>query len=204
LPNDVINWERGAKGEQSTARHLQGLAEAGFISFSNRGATGLKGDIDAIVVGPTGVYVVETKTTKAKVEIIRDRTLTGDYQQDWADQATREAMAIQIGLRDLLDPLHRTVVPIVCVYAKGPGVGRTAAGVRLVSAAQLVGSRHGTAMVDRRRRASAFPRTPTGILTDTQPRGFLTSRAPDRYQPERSQSLLPPRADLAPNSPSEH
>ena len=138
LPNDVISWERGAKGEQATARHLLGLGEAGFISFSNRWATGLKGDIDTIVVGPSGIYVIETKTTKAKVEVIRDRIFTGDYQQDWADQATREAMAVQIGLRDLLDPLHRTVVPIICVYGKGPGIGLTAAGVRVVSANQLV------------------------------------------------------------------
>jgi hypothetical protein len=138
LPNDVINWERGAKGEQATAMHLQGLAEAGFISFANRWVTGLKGDIDTIVVGPSGIYVVETKTTRAKVEVIRDRIFTGDYEQDWVGQVTREAMAVQIGLRDLLDPLHRTVVPVLCVHGKGPGIGRTVAGVQVMSGTQVV------------------------------------------------------------------
>jgi hypothetical protein len=46
-------------------------------------------------------------------------------------------MAVQIALRDLLDPLHRTVVPALCVHGHGSAIGRTVAGVQILSGAQL-------------------------------------------------------------------
>jgi Holliday junction resolvase-like predicted endonuclease len=147
LPDDVLRWERGAAGEQSTAEHLADLERLGFITLANRWATGLHGDIDAIVVGPAGVYVVETKTTRAEVEVIGERILTGSHAQDWLDQVTKEAMAVQIGLRELLDPLHLTVAPILCVHGRGPGIGRTVAGVPVLSGAGLVTKLSGTTRV---------------------------------------------------------
>jgi hypothetical protein len=42
LPDDVLNWEREAKGERATAEHLGSLAAAGFISFANRWGAGSK------------------------------------------------------------------------------------------------------------------------------------------------------------------
>ena len=129
LPNDVLSWERGARGERATADRLTALEAAGFISFHNRWVAGLKGDIDHIAVGPAGIFVIETKTTKIKVEVIRDRLFLGEHnQQDWIDQVTREAMAVQIALRDILDPLHRTVEPVLCVHGNGPGMGRICGG----------------------------------------------------------------------------
>ena len=117
MPDDVVRWERGAQGERATAGYLTALEDAGFISFHNRWVAGLRGDVDHIAVGPTGVFVIETKTTTAKVDVIRDRLLLGDYEKDeWVDQVTQEATAVQIALRDLLDPLHRTVAPILCVH----------------------------------------------------------------------------------------
>jgi Nuclease-related domain len=139
LPYDVIRWERGAQGERATAGYLTALEDAGFISFHNRWVAGLRGDVDHIAVGPSGIFVIETKTTKAKVEVIRDRLLLADHdKQEWVDQVTREAMAVQIALRDLVDPLHRTVSPVLCVHGTGPGIGRTVAGVQVVSGARLV------------------------------------------------------------------
>jgi Nuclease-related domain len=138
LPNDVIRWERGAQGERATAGYLTALEAAGFISFHNRWVAGLRGDVDHIAVGPTGIFVIETKTTTAKVEVIRDSLLLAEHdKQEWVDQVTREAMAVQIALRDLVDPLHRTVAPVLCVHGSGPGIGRTVAGVQIVSGPRL-------------------------------------------------------------------
>jgi hypothetical protein len=148
LPNDVIRWERGAKGERATAEYLTTVEDAGFISFHNRWVAGLRGDVDHIAVGSTGVFVIETKTTTAKVEVIRDRLLLAEHdKQEWVDQATREAMAVQIALRDLLDPLHRTVAPILCVHGSGPGIGRTVAGVQVVAGARLAATLSSTTPV---------------------------------------------------------
>ena len=139
LPTDVLSWERGAQGERATADRLTALEAAGFISFHNRWVAGLKGDIDHIAVGPPGIFVIETKFTKVKLEVIRDRLFLGDHnQQGWIEQVTREAMAVQIALRDVLDPLHRTVAPVLCVHGSGPGIGRTVAGVQVVSGPRLV------------------------------------------------------------------
>ena len=158
LPNDVLSWERGAQGERATADRLTALETAGFISFHNRWVAGLKGDIDHIAVGPAGIFVIETKTTKIKVEVIRDRLFLGEHnQQEWIDQVTREAMAVQIALRDVLDPLHRTVAPVLCVHGSGPGIGRTVAGVQVVSGA-AAGGHVGLGSVGAGRRGHPAPR----------------------------------------------
>lgn len=55
------SWRIGAEGERKTASYLAGLEEAGFIVRHDRRVPGYGGNVDHIAIGPTGVWVIETK-----------------------------------------------------------------------------------------------------------------------------------------------
>jgi Nuclease-related domain len=58
-------WWKGARGEEAVARELEPLAARGYriIHDVDKGY----GNIDHIVVGPTGVFVLETKAWRGRV-----------------------------------------------------------------------------------------------------------------------------------------
>jgi hypothetical protein len=62
---DYENWAQGAEGEETVGKILEGLREKGWcvihdVSFG-------RGNIDHIVVGPGGVFTIETKSRGGKV-----------------------------------------------------------------------------------------------------------------------------------------
>lgn len=58
-PGWVENWQQGASGEQKTAKALQPLVEEGWVVLHDLPAT--YGNIDHIVIGPGGVFVLDSK-----------------------------------------------------------------------------------------------------------------------------------------------
>jgi hypothetical protein len=72
---ELRNWRFGMRGEQAVAEKLadRGLAAAGYIAFHDVPGDG-KWNVDHVVVGPGGVFVLETKT-RAR------RTPTRDQQE---------------------------------------------------------------------------------------------------------------------------
>ena len=59
-------WKIGAEGELGVARTL--AACEGVIALHDRRLSGTKGNIDHLVVGPAGVYIVDAKRYEGKVE----------------------------------------------------------------------------------------------------------------------------------------
>ncbi len=117
---------------------LATLESAGFVSIHNRLVDGVAGDIDHVAVGPTGVFAIETKQTTFSVDVVGGRLFLGDRpRQDWLDQVSREAIGAQVALGDLLDPLHVTVAPVICVHGKGSGADARVRGVRIVGGRAL-------------------------------------------------------------------
>ncbi len=76
------SWRIGAEGERKTASYLAGLEEAGFIVRHDRRVPGYGGNVDHIAVGPTGVWVVETKSYRGRVEVYCDRLEVNDQPRD--------------------------------------------------------------------------------------------------------------------------
>jgi hypothetical protein len=140
LPQTTRAWRLGAEGERRTAQHLQGLAQSGFVVLNDRKVPGYGGNLDHIAVGPSGVWAIETKRLKGKVEIQGDELWIGGRRQDRiVDQVYREAVAVQIALRDHLDPLAMTVNPILCLHASDlPWFNKSVRRVRLASGRGLV------------------------------------------------------------------
>lgn len=59
-PHSTRAWERGAVGEERLAKRLSELPEA-FRILHDRRIRGTRANIDHLVVGPTGVWVIDAK-----------------------------------------------------------------------------------------------------------------------------------------------
>jgi hypothetical protein len=132
-------WLTGAEGERKTAGYLDGLIEAGFVVLHDQRVPGYGGNLDHVAIGPTGVWAIETKNLKGKVEISGDSLRIGGYRQDKiVDQVYREAAAVQVALGRELASLGVVVTPVICIHrAELPFFNKTVRGVRLASGRQL-------------------------------------------------------------------
>jgi hypothetical protein len=65
--SDPHRWLRGAAGEVATAEVLATLTPRRWTVLHDLHLPGSHANIDHLVIGPTGVWVVDTKTTRATV-----------------------------------------------------------------------------------------------------------------------------------------
>jgi hypothetical protein len=136
----VRAWRVGAEGERRTAAFLGPPREKGFVVLHDRKVKGWGGNLDHVVIGPTGMWAVETKNLDGKVVIRGDVLRIGGHRRDKIiDQARQEATIIQVVLADKLDSLNLEVTPVICLHrGELPFFNKTVRGVRLASGRQLV------------------------------------------------------------------
>lgn len=90
---DHGTWSQGAEGEEVVGRILEGLAAEGWhvihdVSFG-------RGNIDHVVVGPGGIFTVETKSHRGKIFLdIPARMLAGFFAHRRPTMSVEEAAAI--------------------------------------------------------------------------------------------------------------
>jgi len=65
---DGYSWEKGLEGEKLVADYLNTLPKD-YIIYNDVKLPGKGGNIDHIVIGPTGIYVIETKNYTGKYRI---------------------------------------------------------------------------------------------------------------------------------------
>jgi hypothetical protein len=94
----VESFFKGARGEEHVAGLLATLP-ADYHVFHDFAAGGYH--VDHVVVGPTGIFSVETKSWRGSVTVEDDDILVNGRLPDRAPlvQATREAAAVQAALR---------------------------------------------------------------------------------------------------------
>jgi hypothetical protein len=130
LPNDVIYWGKGAEAERRVGAKLDSLEPLGFVTLFDRRMPGRGGNIDAVTVGPPGVFVVETKWRGRGVEVVQGRFEVGGREQsDSIRQVTDQAMLIQVSLAQAMNRHRLTVVPIICIGNRTVGGAERAGGV---------------------------------------------------------------------------
>ena len=139
LPREALSWDKGATGERRSAEALDPLGKRGFVILYNRLMPDGRGDIDSIAIGPTGVWVVETKNLSGAVEIVRDKLFVKDRdRQAMVEQVYREAFAVQQIVGDLLAPTITMAVPVLCIHgSRTPRFDRSVGGVRIASGGNL-------------------------------------------------------------------
>ena len=60
-PAATLAWRHGAEGERRTARLLAPLERRGYQVFHDLAVPGSAANVDHVVVGPSGVYVIDSK-----------------------------------------------------------------------------------------------------------------------------------------------
>lgn len=129
---DPQRWLRGAAGEAATAGLLEGLPERKWAVLHDLRVPGSRSNVDHLVIGPTGVWAVDTKTTRGRVSWSLFRVRFGSRPLDTGPARWEaEVLSDRLGVR---------VRPVVAVHGEGtlPRRGVRRSGVRVVLAADLV------------------------------------------------------------------
>jgi len=105
-------WRIGAEGERLTGRVLRKLPPS-YRVLHDLPMPRSKANIDHVVVGPTGVFTVETKNYKSGIQIKRGRAYGAGRRLDHVvQQAKRQATTVAASTGS-------DVTPIVCVHGGG-------------------------------------------------------------------------------------
>jgi nuclease-like protein len=133
---EVVAWQRGAAGERRTARLLSQLEQYGWAVLHDLAVPASRANIDHLVIGPGGVFVIDSKQYRGRLQLDRiGRMWHSGYPLTPALRAVSfEAdQAAQV----LPDP-GMAVVPIVAVHgAQVPWDKVVMAGVPVVAAKRL-------------------------------------------------------------------
>jgi hypothetical protein len=142
-PERVKNWGLGAAGERRTAKALRPLLRKGWTVTHD--VQRAHENFDHVLVGPPGVFLLETKVRSGTVSI-EDGVLTIRYPDDPEEVNTLPRLAAQMHgrARDLRamhrfedGALHR-VTPVVVLWANFPDRRVEADGVTYVHGDELV------------------------------------------------------------------
>jgi len=143
VPERIQRWRDGAQGERHTARVLRPLERDGWTVRHD--LQGPKGNIDHLLVGPAGVFLLDTKrwfgdvTISGEVPVI---TPWDNPDDTWAPHGlTARMRAMAAANKEALEKrsgVRTWVHPVVVIWAPfGPG-HQFVAGVHFVHGDQLL------------------------------------------------------------------
>ncbi len=129
--SDPSRWARGAAGEVVTAAILESLPRRRWVVLHDLAVPGSRANVDHLVIGPTGVWVIDTKAYRARVTARRRQVLVAGAPM--RTEAVGWEAEVVSGL------LGVPARPVIAMHARGlPRRGRRVGGVRVLPAAQLV------------------------------------------------------------------
>lgn len=123
---------KGARGEESVARIL-GFLPSSYrifhgVALPRRGLLNRSINLDHVIIGPTGLYVVETKNWSGRITVEAGAVLYNGVEPDRPplDQVRAAADALQVDLSDLLRA-GVEVRPVLCFASSNVGGKATGA-----------------------------------------------------------------------------
>jgi hypothetical protein len=137
VSQDARNWARGARGERRTARQLRRLGRHGWVVFHDLAIPGSGANADHLVVGPGGIFLLDSKNWRGRLALTPDGTLWhGSYPLTatlatigWEASAIAGALAV---------PAH-TIQPTMVVHGSAiPWGEQYLVGVAVLPAGRLV------------------------------------------------------------------
>jgi Nuclease-related domain len=129
----VTAWRRGAAGERRTARRLDRLTRDGYVVFHDLALPGSPANVDHLVIGPTGVFVIDSKQWTGSVRQGADGLA---WHNHYRLDRTLEGVCWQAQMVGRL--LGARTAGLVCVHgAQVQGGGLDAQGVAIVPASLL-------------------------------------------------------------------
>ncbi len=109
LPSHIRAWGTGAAGEVRTAELLDPLSAEGFVILHDRRMPPGRENIDHLVIGRPGVFVVETKNYGGDLRVRRGELyVDGRRRTGVIDQVSRQAVGVGEALGGI--PVGRLIV----------------------------------------------------------------------------------------------
>lgn len=164
LAPEIIRWQEGAVGEQRVGDRLAKLTN--FVCLYDRQFVGRGGNIDAIAIGPPGIFAIEVKNWRGSMEIVNGRLeVRGRDQAQLVGKTIELAQMMQAALAPEMNAHRLQVVPILCFVAKR------------VKGPERVGGLHVVGDIDLDERLARMPI----VLTDDEVQAL--ARAADKAMP---------------------
>jgi hypothetical protein len=131
-----VAWRRGAVGERRTARLLAPLERQGWAILHDLAGPGSRANIDHLVIGPAGVFVIDSKQYRGRLHVDpMGRLWHGRYPL--APVLRTVSFEAHQAAQILPDP-GVAVVPIVAVHGAQVPWGKVVTdGVPVVAAGRL-------------------------------------------------------------------
>ena len=133
---DAVAWRRGAAGERRTARLLSPLERHGWAVLHDLAVPGSQANIDHLVIGPGGVFVIDSKQYRGRLQLDGSGRL---WHGRYPLAPTMRAVSFEAdqAARVLTDP-DVVVVPVMAVHgAQIPWAKVVMDGVPVVAARRL-------------------------------------------------------------------
>ena len=133
---DAVAWRRGAAGERRTARLLGPLERHGWAVLHDLAVPGSRANIDHLVIGPGGVFVIDSKQYRGRLQLDPSGRL---WHGRYPLAPTLRAVSFEAdqAAQVLPDP-GVAVVPIVAVHGAQVPWGKVVIdGVPVVAARRL-------------------------------------------------------------------
>jgi hypothetical protein len=129
-------WRQGARGERRTARRLRRLERRGYVAFHDLAMPGSHANIDHLLIGPSGAFVLDSKQYTGRVQQTPDGHVWHNHYP--LDEQLRTVRAEARAVEAILGV---PVIPLLCVHgASVQWGGLHAQGVAIVPAGQLRGA----------------------------------------------------------------
>ena len=129
-------WERGAEGERATAQALAALPAAEWAVFHDIAWPGRAlANVDHVVVGPGGVFVIDAKNWSGRIAVKDDVLLQNGRRREPAVAGAAEAALAVATLCPMIVPQH--VFPVLC-FARDERVTGWARDVMVCSTSTVV------------------------------------------------------------------
>jgi hypothetical protein len=133
---EAVAWRRGAVGERRTARLLKPLEREGWAVLHDLAVSGSRANIDHLVIGPGGVFVVDSKQYRGRLQLDPSGRL---WHGRYPLAPTLRAVSFEADRAALVLPDPGVaVVPIVAVHRAQIPWGKVVVdGVPVMSAQRL-------------------------------------------------------------------
>lgn len=123
-PTSTRVWAKGADGERLVARRLNELTAEGTVVLHDRRIPGSKANIDHLVIGPTGVTIIDSKRYNGRIEVRATGTLFrpgpnklfvhGRDKTALLDGMGRQGAAINAAAGELIGATGTRITPVLC------------------------------------------------------------------------------------------
>jgi hypothetical protein len=123
-PGWIENWQQGAWGEEATAKILHPLEKEGWVVLNDLPAN--RGNLDHIVIGPGGVFLLDSKRLSGSVSVDPDGVTVhrfGDPDLSYRHPGGGHLRALARETHDRVlqkTRIHQWVTPIMVIWAEFP------------------------------------------------------------------------------------